>query len=188
MLCVVVRKKMARIHSCVIPPPNRDSFKSRDLFNCGDHVSIHFILSRTVAIWQLAFKNLFSHSQLCRAPGSGGLILSGGSPLILSGPNTYTGSTLVNAGTLQLLAGVSVSTSTNITLAAGITLDMQGTALAARCQHRAPGFVPHYRRHEWHTERQLLCFRQHERDFAAGGLDQDCNQYLHRDRQLQLYK
>ncbi|MGA2870444.1 MAG: autotransporter-associated beta strand repeat-containing protein, partial [Verrucomicrobiota bacterium] len=61
--------------------------------------------------------------------GSGGLTLTGGSPLILSGANTFTGSTVVNGGTLQLLDGANLSSSTNITLAAGTTLDMQGTAL-----------------------------------------------------------
>ena len=64
--------------------------------------------------------------------GSGGIIKSGASPLILdglNGPNTYSGDTLVNVGTLQLVDGASISTSSNITLAAGTTLDMGGTVL-----------------------------------------------------------
>ncbi len=61
--------------------------------------------------------------------GSGGLIKSGASLLILSGTNTYTGDTTVNTGTLQLTNGATLTTSSNITLAAGTSLDLQGAAL-----------------------------------------------------------
>jgi fibronectin-binding autotransporter adhesin len=62
--------------------------------------------------------------------GTGGLIKSGTSPLILSGSIAYTGETLIDAGTLELTNDVTLATSTNITIATGATLDMQGTALS----------------------------------------------------------
>ena len=60
--------------------------------------------------------------------GGGGIIKSGTSPLILTVPNTYTGATVVNAGSL-VLRGATISTSTNITVAAGATLDTGGNGL-----------------------------------------------------------
>lgn len=74
--------------------------------------------------------------------GGGGLIKSGTAPLILdgtTGPNTYTGDTLVNAGTLQLVNGATISTSSNITLAAGTTLNMGGTVLTLASGHSLNG-------------------------------------------------
>ncbi len=61
--------------------------------------------------------------------GSGGLIKSGASLLILSGTNTYTGDTLVNVGTIELINGANLTTSSNLTLAAGAALDTQGAGL-----------------------------------------------------------
>jgi len=64
--------------------------------------------------------------------GAGGIIKSGASALILdgtTGPNTYTGSTLVNSGILQLVNGATISTSPSITLAAGTTLEVSGAPL-----------------------------------------------------------
>lgn len=60
--------------------------------------------------------------------GSGGLIKSGASPLILTAPNSYAGNTVVNAGSL-MLEGTTISTSPTITVAAGATLDTGGSGL-----------------------------------------------------------
>ncbi|MBS1187140.1 MAG: hypothetical protein H6R04_1158, partial [Burkholderiaceae bacterium] len=56
--------------------------------------------------------------------GSGGLIKLGGGILDLSGTNTYTGATTVNAGTLALANGSALSDSSAVTVAtgAGMTL------------------------------------------------------------------
>jgi fibronectin-binding autotransporter adhesin len=61
--------------------------------------------------------------------GPGGITKSGGSPLIYSGAVSYTGDTVINVGTLQLMNGAMLTTSSNITIAAGATLDMQSSAL-----------------------------------------------------------
>lgn len=62
--------------------------------------------------------------------GPGGITKSGSSPLIFSGTVSYTGDTVINAGTLQLINGATLTTSTNITIAAGATLDLQSSTLA----------------------------------------------------------
>ncbi len=46
--------------------------------------------------------------------------------LILSGSNNYTGTTLVNAGTLQLGAGAAIPAGGNVTVTSGATFDIQG--------------------------------------------------------------
>jgi autotransporter-associated beta strand protein len=53
----------------------------------------------------------------------GGMIFKGSSTTTLSGVNTYTGATTVNAGTLKLGATGSISSSASIALKAGTTLD-----------------------------------------------------------------
>ena len=59
--------------------------------------------------------------------GSGNMIVNGTLPLTLSASNTFTGNTLITAGTLKLVAGNgvdgSISTSPNIVISAGATLD-----------------------------------------------------------------
>ena len=63
--------------------------------------------------------------------GSGGVTVAGGGTLELSGPNTYTGATVVNAGTLQLDS--TVTSSSTLKLAVGATLDLNfaGTCMVA---------------------------------------------------------
>ena len=58
--------------------------------------------------------------------GSGGLIKAGPGMLVLGGNNTYTGTTLVNAGTLRLGAGTAIPTGGNVTVASGAIFDIQG--------------------------------------------------------------
>ncbi len=63
--------------------------------------------------------------------GTGGLTVAGGGVLELSGANTYTGATVVNAGTLQLDS--STTSSSMLKLANGTTLDLNfaGTCVVA---------------------------------------------------------
>ena len=56
--------------------------------------------------------------------GSGSLVKQGAGVLTLSGTNSYTGATQINAGTLALAAGGSLATSSGVDLAAGSTLDL----------------------------------------------------------------
>ena len=58
--------------------------------------------------------------------GSGGINKAGDNTLVLAGNNTYTGSTIVSAGTLVLTNSGSVAGSSDITVAAGATLDASG--------------------------------------------------------------
>jgi len=60
--------------------------------------------------------------------GPGNLVKTGASfsYLYVNGTNTYTGSTLVNNGTLSLSTSGSISDSANITIAAGAVLDASG--------------------------------------------------------------
>jgi autotransporter-associated beta strand protein len=57
---------------------------------------------------------------------SGGLIKTGNGTLTLSGANTYTGTTAINAGTLALVEPGSISNSAVINIASGTTLDVTG--------------------------------------------------------------
>lgn len=63
--------------------------------------------------------------------GSGKLIKTSGDRLILSGTYTYTGDTLVDAGTLALAAQGSIASSPNITVNAGATIDASASFDAA---------------------------------------------------------
>lgn len=58
--------------------------------------------------------------------GDGGVIKNGGSPLVFTGPTTYTGDTTLNSAALRLQGAADISTSTNITINAGSTLTVTG--------------------------------------------------------------
>ena len=58
--------------------------------------------------------------------GTGGLIKVGAGTLVLADNNTYTGTTLVNAGTLQLGEGSAIPSGGNVTVASGASFDIQG--------------------------------------------------------------
>jgi hypothetical protein len=60
--------------------------------------------------------------------GAGGVVkaLNSGSPLILSGRNTYTGNTIISSGVLSLCYSGSISDSPSISIAAGAALDVSG--------------------------------------------------------------
>ncbi len=61
--------------------------------------------------------------------GTGGLTKAGTGIFTLSGANTYTGATAINAGTLQVAGGAAIADTSAVTLAnvAGATLDLNGT-------------------------------------------------------------
>lgn len=59
--------------------------------------------------------------------GTGNLIKTGASTLTLSGTNTHTGTTTVSAGTLRLSGGNALSDTGTVDVAAGATLDLNGT-------------------------------------------------------------
>ena len=56
--------------------------------------------------------------------GSGSLVKQGAGVLTLSGANSYTGATQINAGTLALAAGSGLATSSGVNLSTGSTLDL----------------------------------------------------------------
>jgi len=56
--------------------------------------------------------------------GTGGLTKSGSGTLQLSGANSYTGATTINAGKLQLGASGALSTGTSVTIASGAIFDL----------------------------------------------------------------
>jgi autotransporter-associated beta strand protein len=58
--------------------------------------------------------------------GDGGIIKNGGSPLILTNVNTYTGDTHINTAALRLSGIASISSSSNVIIAAGATLTATG--------------------------------------------------------------
>lgn len=58
--------------------------------------------------------------------GDGGLIKNGGSPLILTNANTYTGDTHINTAALRLNGIASIANSSNVIIAAGATLTVTG--------------------------------------------------------------
>lgn len=60
--------------------------------------------------------------------GTAGMTKQGTGTLILSGANTYTGTTIVNAGTLQLGAAGVLADTSNLTIKSGATLNMGGFA------------------------------------------------------------
>lgn len=62
--------------------------------------------------------------------GSGTVTNEGGGLLVLSGANTYTGPTVINAGTLALRGAGSIAGSSNITVAGGAVFDVSGLTSA----------------------------------------------------------
>jgi fibronectin-binding autotransporter adhesin len=58
--------------------------------------------------------------------GDGSLTKNGGSPLILTGVNTYTGETRINTAALRLNGGGSIALSSNVIIVAGATLTVTG--------------------------------------------------------------
>jgi autotransporter-associated beta strand protein len=70
----------------------------------------------------------YGGANTAKISGTGGLTLLGGA-LTLTSKNTYTGPTTVTAGTLRVGITVAVSTSTDVTLAAAGTLDLNNTSL-----------------------------------------------------------
>jgi autotransporter-associated beta strand protein len=58
--------------------------------------------------------------------GSGSLTKLGNGILTLTGTNTYTGNTLINAGTLALSGGGSIASTANINVASGANFDVSG--------------------------------------------------------------
>jgi fibronectin-binding autotransporter adhesin len=60
--------------------------------------------------------------------GSGGLTKPSIDTLVLTGTNTYTGDTVINAGTVALSGGGSIGSSANITVNTGATLDVSSRA------------------------------------------------------------
>ena len=59
--------------------------------------------------------------------GSGGLVKNGAATVTLTGANTYTGGTTINAGTLAIGAGGSLATTGAVNLAGTGTLDISGS-------------------------------------------------------------
>jgi autotransporter-associated beta strand protein len=64
-----------------------------------------------------------SFTNNCVIAGTGGLIKGGTRPLVLGAVNTYSGNTTLNGGILLLKGNGSISSSANIFIAAGATLD-----------------------------------------------------------------
>lgn len=58
--------------------------------------------------------------------GDGGIIKNGGSPMILTGPTTYIGTTTINTAALRLNGAATLSTSTNIVINSGGFLTVTG--------------------------------------------------------------
>lgn len=63
--------------------------------------------------------------------GDGGFNKLGSGTLTLSGTNTFTGPTIVSAGTLIVTNGGSIAASTNLSVAIGATLDIAGSGTLA---------------------------------------------------------
>jgi autotransporter-associated beta strand protein len=68
------------------------------------------------------------HDPALGANGDGGLLKLGAGSLTLSAANSYTGPTLISAGTLALAGSGAIANSSNINLAAGALFDVSGTS------------------------------------------------------------
>jgi autotransporter-associated beta strand protein len=78
----------------------------------------------------LAFANPAAQSYGGAIIGSGNLLKAGSGTLTITGKNSYSGSTIVNAGTLVLGGLSSITNSANLAIASGATLDV--TALTGQ--------------------------------------------------------
>lgn len=74
----------------------------------------------------LTFANPTAQNYAGTISGSGSLIKTGNGMLTLTGANNYSGSTTISAGILALSGSGSIADSTNVTIAAGATLEVRG--------------------------------------------------------------
>ncbi|WP_158628907.1 beta strand repeat-containing protein [Dyella choica] len=77
-----------------------------------------------------AFAGVISDTGGSTTGTGGSLVLNGGAEA-LQGANTYTGSTTINGGTLQLLSSGSIASSSGVNVASGATLDLTQTNVAS---------------------------------------------------------
>lgn len=91
-------------------------------FSGGSHPPT-FVAGKTVSLDINAASNTFKADALLNQ-GSGGLTKLGPGTLLLTAANTYSGPTLISAGTLALGGTGSLNNLTPISLAAGATLDV----------------------------------------------------------------
>jgi autotransporter-associated beta strand protein len=84
------------------------------------------ILTNGISIFNIGGSSVTMSNNVLSGPG--GLTKIGAGTLTLRGVNTYTGPTLVSAGTLALATLGSMSGSPSITISAGATLDVSGRA------------------------------------------------------------
>jgi len=59
--------------------------------------------------------------------GAGGLVKAGAGKLTLAGANTYSGNTIISAGTLQVAGGNGIGDASSVTVATAATLSLNGT-------------------------------------------------------------
>ncbi len=75
--------------------------------------------------FNVAIAQALSHSAIAGDNAiDGGLVKNGAGTLTLSGANTYTGATTINAGTLALSGGGSIASSPSISIGGGATLNV----------------------------------------------------------------
>ncbi len=75
---------------------------------------------------RLTLNQAFSTTYSGVISGAGGITKQGNGTLSLGGPNSYTGSTQIQDGTLRLLSGGSLGSSTDVSISAGASWDLNG--------------------------------------------------------------
>jgi autotransporter-associated beta strand protein len=94
-----------------------------------DSATTFSTISGTVSPSSVIFNNATAYAVSAAIGGAGPLVKDGSGTVTLSGSNTYTGTTTINAGTLKIQGGAFSTKTRNYSIASGAVLNLDGSSI-----------------------------------------------------------